>query len=59
VDFNKLCVDLHRVQRVFKDPKYVEMIGFEMNFKILFTPLEKNKLHGIVNLKSKIQRRVE
>ena len=59
VDFNKLAKDVARVQRVFKINKYLEMIGFDISFKMYFTPNQKSGIHELINLKSKVQRKVE
>ena len=38
VSFPKLCSDIIQVLNLFSNDKYVQMIGFDFNIRIYFTP---------------------
>lgn len=48
-DFNKLCKDVLKLGRVYSNPRYAILIGFDMQIKIYFTPKQKNKIEQVIS----------
>ena len=42
-DFKKLCVDVNKIRNLFKKPKYVSMIGFDLDMKVYYTPINSSQ----------------